>query len=179
VSNESRFQALVLPHLDAGYNLARWLTRDAHDAEDVVQDACVRALKYLNAMRGADAKPWFLTIVRRAFYDWYRSNRSPEILRDDGMAIERAVDESAIDPAQAAERSADSDALEDAVGKLPLVYREVLLLREMEELSYKEIAHIVDIPIGTVMSRLARARALLQRSPLLRAIVAERAGGRP
>ena len=179
MSNESRFQALVLPHLDAGYNLARWLTRDAHDAEDVVQDACVRALRYLDAMRGTDAKPWFLTIVRRAFYDWYRSNRSPEILRDDGMAIERAVDESAIDPAQAAERSADSDVLEDAVGKLPLVYREVLLLREMEELSYKEIAHIVDIPIGTVMSRLARARALLQRSPLLRAIVAERAGGSP
>jgi RNA polymerase sigma-70 factor (ECF subfamily) len=179
VSNESRFRALVLPHLDAAYNLARWLARDPHDAEDVVQDACVRALKYLGAMRGADAKPWFLTIVRRAFYDWYRNNRSPEIVHDDGVAIDSAVDESAIDPAQAAERRGNSEALEDAVGNLPLVYREVLLLREMEELSYKEIAHIVDIPIGTVMSRLARARALLQRSPLLRAIVAERAGGRP
>jgi RNA polymerase sigma factor (sigma-70 family) len=179
VSNESRFRALVLPHLDAAYNLARWLARDPHDAEDVVQDACVRALKYLDAVRGADAKPWFLTIVRRAFYDWYRNNRSPEIVHDDGVAIDSAVDESAIDPAQAVERRGNSEALEDAVGNLPLVYREVLLLREMEELSYKEIAHIVDIPIGTVMSRLARARALLQRSPLLRAIVAERAGGRP
>jgi RNA polymerase sigma-70 factor, ECF subfamily len=172
-----RFEQHVLPHLDAAYNLARWLTRDAHDAEDVVQDACVRAMRYLDAMRDDNSRAWFLTIVRHATYDWLGRNRPAEIARDDGSAIAAAVDHAAIDPALAAIRSAESQALADAVGALPLVYREVLILRELEELSYKDIARIVDIPIGTVMSRLARARGMLQRSPLLHAIGGKASGG--
>ena len=170
MSENARFEESVLPHLDAGYNLARWLTHNTSDAEDVVQDACVRALKYVGTLRDGDARAWFLTIVRNAFYDWCRRNRPAEIVKDDGSAIDTAADDSAIDPERAAQRSSESRLLADAVAELPLVFREVLVLRELEELSYKEIARITDIPIGTVMSRLARARGLLQRSPLLRAI---------
>jgi RNA polymerase sigma factor (sigma-70 family) len=172
------FEQLVLPHLDAAHNLARWLTRNTDDAEDVVQDACVRALKYVGGMQGAGAKAWFLTIVRHAFYDWCRRNRPAQIARDDGTAIESAVDDAAIDPEQAALRGADSRMLADAVAELPLAYREILILREMEELSYKQIARIADVPIGTVMSRLSRARGLLQRSPLLQPIGEELLGAR-
>jgi RNA polymerase sigma-70 factor (ECF subfamily) len=169
LSDHTRFEELVLPHLNAAYNLARWLTRDVNDAEDVVQDACVRALKYVDSLNGGGARAWFLTIVRHAFYDWCKRNRPTEIARDDGTAIDMAIDPAAVDPEQALLRGAESKALADAVAALPLAYREVLILREMEELSYKEIARIADIPIGTVMSRLARARGLLQRSPLLQA----------
>ena len=170
LSDHTRFEELVLPHLNAAYNLARWLTRDVNDAEDVVQDACVRALKYVGSLNGGGARAWFLTIVRHAFYDWCKRNRPTEIARDDGTAIDMAVDPAAVDPEQAFLRNAESKALADAVAALPLAYREVLILRELEELSYKEIARIADIPIGTVMSRLARARGLLQRSPLLHAV---------
>ena len=169
MSDHTRLEELVLPHLNAAYNLARWLTRDANDAEDVVQEACVRALKYVGSLNGGDARAWFLTIVRHAFYDWCKRNRPAEIARDDGTAIDMAVDPAAVDPEHAFLRNAESKALANAVAALPLVYREVLILRELEELSYKEIASIADIPIGTVMSRLARARGLLQRSPLLQA----------
>lgn len=165
-----RFETLVLPHLDAAYNLARWLTRDVHDAEDVVQEACLRALKYVDSLDGEGARAWLLTIVRHAFYDWRKRNRPAQIVADDGTAIDLAVDGSAIDPLDAAIRAAQSRSLADAITALPLVFREVLILREIEGLSYREIARIADIPIGTVMSRLARARALLQGSPLLRAI---------
>jgi len=166
----NRFDALVLPHLDAGYNLARWLTRDTYDAEDVVQDACVRALKYMGSLEGADARGWFLKIVRNAFYDWLGRNRPAEILHDENETVDAAVDTLAVDPEQAAMRKADLRLLSDAVAALPLQYREVLILRELEDMSYKEIARVADIPIGTVMSRLARARDLLQKSPLLYAI---------
>jgi len=159
-----------MPHLDAAYNLARWLTRDAHDAEDVVQDACVRALKYVHSLHGSDARAWLLTIVRNAFYDWLGRNRPAEIVHDDDNVIETTVDLAALDPQQAAVRNAEMCALSDALAALPLQYREVLVLRELEGLSYKEIARIAGIPIGTVMSRLARARGLLRRSPTLRAI---------
>ena len=177
MSAHARFEELVLPHLDAGYNLARWLTRNASDAEDIVQDACVRAIKYIGSLRDEDAKAWFLTIVRNAFYDWCRRNRPAEIVKDDGAAMDLAIDPMAIDPEQAASRAADSRLLSDAVAELPPSYREVLILRELEELSYKEIARIADIPIGTVMSRLARARGLLQRSPLLHAVRGLVSGG--
>ena len=179
MGDRTRFDELVLPHLDAGYNLARWLARDVHDAEDVLQDACVRALKYSGSLVGADGRAWFLTVVRHAFYDWCGRNRPAEIVADDGAQLDAAVDTRAIDPLQAALSSAESRVLADAVAALPLPFREVLVLRELEELSYKEIARVTGIPIGTVMSRLARARALLQRSPLLRAIGAPSSGGRP
>jgi RNA polymerase sigma-70 factor (ECF subfamily) len=169
LSDHTRFEELVLPHLNAAYNLARWLTHDVNDAEDVVQDACVRALKYVGSLTGSSARAWFLTIVRHAFYDWCKRNRPTEIARDDGTAIDTAVDPAAVDPEQSFLRNATSKALADAVAALPLAYREVMILRELEELSYKEIASIAEIPIGTVMSRLARARGLLQRFPLLHA----------
>ena len=170
MSDPTRFDALVLPHLDAAYNLARWLTRDTHDAEDVVQDACIRALKYIGSLEGGDARGWFLKIVRNAFYDWLGRNRPAEVVNDENEAVDAAVDPLAISPEQAAMRKAELRMLADAVEELPLQYREVLILRELEELSYKEIARVADIPIGTVMSRLARARGLLQRSPLLYAV---------
>src|SRR5206468_10478747 len=108
-------------------------------------------------------------IVRHAFYDWCKRTRPAEIVSDDGIAIDMAADDSAMAPERLALRSSESRVLADAVAALTLVFREVLILRELEELSYKEIARIADIPIGTVMSRLARARGLLQRSPLLHA----------
>ncbi len=169
----ARFEALLLPHLDAAYNLARWLTRDAHDAEDVVQEACVRALRYLAALRDAEARAWFLTIVRHAAYDWLGRHRD----RGDGAALADLAADAAAEPPQCAERRRDSSVLAQAIGSLALPYREVIVLRELEELSYEEIATIAAIPIGTVMSRLARARALLRRSPALRAIALHRAGG--
>jgi len=170
LSDPNRIEKLVLPHLDAAYNLARWLTRDGNDAEDVVQDACVRALRYVGSLEGTDARAWFLKIVRNAFYDWLGRNRPKEIVHDENNAVDTAVDHAAEGPEHAAVRKAELQALSDAVTALPMQYREVLILRELEELSYKEIACVADIPVGTVMSRLARARCLLQRSPLLHAI---------
>jgi len=167
--DHARFERLVMPHLNAGYNLARWLARDADDAADVVQDACLRAMRYVDSMNRSDARSWFLTIVRHAFYDWCGRNRPAEFVRDD-EAIAATPDRSAVDPEQAAVRRSDAKVLAEALAGLPLVFREVLILREMEELSYKEIARVVDAPIGTVMSRLARARAMLQGSPQLRMI---------
>lgn len=169
----SRFEAMVLPHLDAAYSLARWLTRNPHDAEDVVQDACVRALRYLGALRGAEARPWFLTIVRHASYDWLDRHRD----RDTDELDADLPAEPDTEPQRRAERYGDSRALAQAIAELALPYREVIVLRELEELSYKEIAAIAAIPIGTVMSRLARARALLRRSPALHAVAGQRAGG--
>ena len=177
MSDHARFEQLVMPHLGAAYNLARWLARDASDAEDIVQDACIRALKYIASLNRSEAKAWFLTIVRHAFYDWCERNRPAEVLKDDGSAIDRAEDHSSAGPELAALRNAESRVLAEAVAELPLVFREVLVLRELEELSYKEIARIADIPVGTVMSRLARARALLRRSPLLHSIRGRTSGG--
>ena len=163
MSDPTRFDALVLPHLDAAYNLARWLTRDTHDAEDVVQDACIRALKYIGSLEGGDARGWFLKIVRNAFYDWLGRNRPAEVVNDENEAVDAAVDPLAISPEQAAMRKAELRMLADAVEELPLQYREVLILRELEELSYKEISYVVGVPMGTVMSRIARGRDLLQQ----------------
>jgi RNA polymerase sigma-70 factor (ECF subfamily) len=135
LSDHARFEKLVMPHLGAAYNLARWLARDGHDAEDIVQDACIRALKYVDSLNRSEARAWFLTIVRHAFYDWCERNRPADIAHDDGSALEAAVDHNAIDPEQAVLRRAESKALADAVAELPLAFREVLILREMEDLS--------------------------------------------
>ncbi len=172
----TRFEQVVLPQLDAAYNLARWLTRSSNDAEDVVQDACERALKYFGAFHGGEPKAWFLTIVRHAAYDWIKRNRPAEFVPDGTEAVESAPDTAMPTPEQALLRKASGAALGEAIAELPLGYREVLILRELEEMSYRDIARVADIPIGTVMSRLARARAVLQRSPLLVAI-RERSGG--
>jgi RNA polymerase sigma-70 factor, ECF subfamily len=165
MADRELFDQFVLPHLDAGANLARWLARDPHDADDVVQEACLRALKYLDGLRPAQARAWFLTIVRHAYYDWRRRNRPAQIAADAEADFEAMADPAAIDPEAAALRSADARLVATALAALPLAFREVLILREMEELSYKEIAQITDSPVGTVMSRLARARALLQQAP--------------
>ncbi len=169
----SRCAERVLPHLNSAYNLARWLSRNdaGADAEDIVQDALERALKYASGLEGANAKAWFLTIVRHACYDWISRNRPAELTRGDGTdAIDAAADPRPT-PEQSAIADADAQALVRAIAALPVIFREVLLLREQEELSYRDIARIVDIPIGTVMSPLARARGLLRQSPLLHAVL--------
>ena len=160
LSERTRFEELVLPHLDAGYNLARWLTRSSQDAEDVVQEACARALKYFVSLRGNDARAWFLTIVRHASYDWCKRNRPAEMIPDDGTTSELAVDPAAIDPEQAALRSAESRSLAKAVAQLPLAFREVLILRELEDLSVKD-AKCADLRAAGIGKRdeLAQIRA--------------------
>ena len=162
MSDASRFAELCLPHLDSAYNLARWLTRDTQDAQDVVQDACVRALKYVGSLHGNDGRAWFLTIVRNAFYDWLARNRPAEVVHDDNDTVDAAADLATPGPEQVALRNAELRVLGDALAALPAQYREVLVLRELEELSYKQIASVIDIPIGTVMSRLSRGRRLLR-----------------
>lgn len=169
-SQRDRFEREVLPHLDAAYNLARWLTRDPNDAEDVVQDACVRALRYIGTLRGGGAKAWLLTIVRNAFYDWVGRNRPVEIVHDAGEAIDDAIDADALDPERAAIRRSDARALADALATLPLQFREAVVLRELEDLSYRDMARVIGVPIGTVMSRLARGRALLRQIPSLQPV---------
>jgi len=175
MTKASRFEQIVLPHLDAGYNFARWLTRSGADAEDVVQEACARALRYLAGFHGDSGRAWFLAIVRNAAYDWLERNRKPEMIDD--ADLDNIADTASAGPEAIAIRRAEDRVLGEAIAALPVGFREVLILRELEELSYKEIARVADIPVGTVMSRLARARALLSRSPLLLAVNERAAGG--
>ena len=160
-----RFQALALPHLDAAYNLARWLSRNPGDAEDIVQEAYLRAFRFFDAFRGDEARPWLLTIVRRVWYDeWRRRSGAEEVapfdeLRDDAPL--EGWETGGVDPETLAIRAEDARHVHDALQRLPVEYREVLVLRELEELGYREIAAIADLPVGTVMSRLARGRRRL------------------
>ncbi len=148
-----------MPHLDAAFNLARWLTRNDHDAEDVVQEAMLRAYRFFDALRG-EARPWLLAIVRNACFSWLQANRPVEL-----QAIDRMEQESdAPGPEALAARDLDRRRVNEAIAALPVQFREVLVLRELEDLAYKDIARIAEIPIGTVMSRLARARRLLVES---------------
>lgn len=160
--SQGRFAASVLPHLDAAYNLARWLVRDAHDAQDVVQDALVRALRHFDGFRGGDPRPWLLAIVRNAAFAWLGSRRPGEVeVPDDELDAALAVGAPPSDPESLAIRRAERREIDAAIAALPIAFREAVVLRELEELSYRDIARITDVPIGTVMSRLSRARHLL------------------
>ncbi len=161
-ATRARFAAQVLPHLGAAYNLARWLVRDSHDAQDVVQDAMLRALRHFEALRGGDARPWLLAIVRNAGFAWLAARRPDEVvLEDDDLDAVMAAHALPDDPESLAIRRAERREIDAAIAALPLVFREALVLRELEELPYRDIARITDVPIGTVMSRLSRARGLL------------------
>src|SRR5215470_389577 len=157
------FEQIVLPHLDAAYNLARWLAGNDHDAQDVAQEASLRAFKYFGSFRGDNPRAWLLSIVRNSFHTWLRKNRPNEKtveINDEALDIEDfSVKAETVSP-----NFADADAVRRAIAELPLEFREIVILREMEGFSYKEIAELAEVPIGTVMSRLARARKLLQKS---------------
>ena len=157
-----RFEHALLPHLDAAYNLARWLTHDDHDAEDLVQAAYLRALKFFGGFHGANARAWLLAIVRNACYTWLEQKRvrGPATAFDEEI---HGVESDAMDPEKRLLREEDQQSVRRAVEELPVELREVVVLRELEGLSYKEIAAIAGIPLGTVMSRLARARERLQQ----------------
>lgn len=174
------FEQAIVPYLDAAYNYARWLTRDDHNAEDVVQESCLRAFKFFASFRGGNARAWLLAIVRNTYYSSLAKNR-PEALNvvlDEDTLAEEGYDPDAVLAGESGgvERSleaADSRrVVNHALEQLPRQYREVIVLRELEEMSYQQIADIANIPIGTVMSRLARARKLLYW--LLRSSLAER-----
>jgi RNA polymerase sigma-70 factor (ECF subfamily) len=156
-----RFEQALLPHLDAAYNLARWLTRDDHDAEDLVQAAYLRALKFFGGFHGANSRAWLLTIVRNTCYTWLEQKRA----RGTATAFDEeihGVGSDAIAAERQLVREDQKQSVRRAVEELPMELREVVVLREMEGLSYKEIASIAEIPLGTVMSRLARARERLR-----------------
>ncbi|WP_199100870.1 sigma-70 family RNA polymerase sigma factor [Dyella sp. ASV21] len=157
----ARFEALVLPYLDAAYNLAHWLTRNPTDAQDVVQEALLRALRYFDSFRGGDVRVWLLAIVRNTYYSWRtRSAHDPQLTGWDDDAHPQ-VDETP-SPETLTLLAVDIDALRHALDRLPPPLREVIVLRELEECSYKDIATITEQKIGTVMSRLARARERLK-----------------
>jgi len=163
------FQDVVLPHLHAAYNLARWLSRSDHDAEDIVQEAYLRAFRFFDGFHGGDARPWLLAIVRNAAYTWLRQNRAHELSTQFDEEFHSLPEHGAVEGPERADNNPETilarregkRLLDEALEKLPLAFREVLVLRELEDLSYREIARVADIPIGTVMSRLARARKLL------------------
>ena len=156
-----RFEQVVMPHLDAAYNLARWLVRSGPDAEDLVQESCLRALRAFDGFRGGDSRAWLLTIVRNTCYSWFRKNRPAEVSEEFDETVHTASE-----PRENAESAllarAESDRVRAALEALPVAFREVLVLREIEGLSYKEIADVTGVPMGTVMSSLSRARERLR-----------------
>ena len=165
-SREERFRAMVLPHLDSAFNLARWLTRNPQEAEDIVQEAYLRAFKFFDSFHGEDGRAWLLGIVRNTFYTWYQQNKAQaqntqfeEELHGDHL--EDVADTREHDPEALLIQKDNMRELKLALEGLSVEFREVIVMRELEDLSYKQIAGIVGIPIGTVMSRLGRARKQL------------------
>lgn len=160
-NKQARFEQAVLQHLNAAYNLARWLVRNDADAEDLVQEATLRAFKFFGGFHGGDGRSWLLTIVRNTCYTWLQQNRA----RDLTTAFDEETHSSDVaNPETIMLAGADRQMLKEALEELPVEFREAIVLRELEGLSYKEIAMIADVPVGTVMSRLARARRRLQES---------------
>jgi RNA polymerase sigma factor (sigma-70 family) len=164
------FEEVVLPHLDAAFNYARWLTKNDADAEDVIQDACVRAIRFFRSLRDDDPRPWLFAIVRNTWYSRISRRVSPaEALPLDARKHDPA--DSALDPEAQLLQQHLVARVRDAIERLPVDFREVLVLREIEGMSYKEIASVLCVPVGTVMSRLARARdrlsAVLTPSPVM------------
>lgn len=164
--NAARFEASALPHMAAAYNLARWLTSNDHDAEDLLQDALLRAFRSFHQLRGEESRAWLMRIVRNTFYAAWRDegrHHAGDVEFDEEMhSLEEALSRG--NEVETLRARADSKkAVTDALQRLPVAFREIVVLKEIEELSYKEIAQIADIPIGTVMSRLARGRKLLSQ----------------
>jgi len=156
-----RFEEIALPHLAAAYNLARWLVHNDHDAEDMVQESFMRAFKSFSGYYGGNSRAWLLTIVRNTCYTWLQKNRVLALVDP----IDDKLDEIGLDladPEMLLLQSLDAQIVRSSLQELPVEFREVVVLREMEGLSYKEIANVVDLPLGTVMSRLARGRKRLQ-----------------
>jgi RNA polymerase sigma-70 factor (ECF subfamily) len=162
LDKRGRFERIVLPHLGAAYNLARWLTGNDHDAEDVVQEACVRAFAFFDGFRGEEGRSWLLTVVRNTCYTWLEKHRahSPAVCLDEKVH----GSSTALNPEQLLLRQSRDEQIRAAVAELPLEFREVVVLRELEGMSYKEVAAVLSIPLGTVMSRLTRGRARLLQS---------------
>jgi RNA polymerase sigma factor (sigma-70 family) len=174
-----RFQQLALPHLDAAYNLARWLCGNPSDADDVVQEAFMRAFRFFDTFRGDSARPWLLAIVRRTWYtEWRRRAPTHDMLEFDETMDDATLDgwsAGGDDPQTLLIRDEDARQVHEALARLPVEYREVLILRELEEMGYREIAVVADVPIGTVMSRLARGRRKLAEVLMAQ----QRGGGEP
>ena len=161
----SKFESAVLEQLDAANNLARWLVRNDQDAQDVVQESCIKALRAFDSFRGGDFRAWFLTIVRNTSFTWLSRNKGSQSTaagQSLEVGAEVAADGEVYDPQAIAIRAANVDLVRRAIEALPDALRETVVLREMEGLSYKEIGKIAGVPIGTVMSRLARGRMQLQ-----------------
>jgi RNA polymerase sigma-70 factor (ECF subfamily) len=155
----SKFEDEVLPHLDAAYNLARWLTGEPADAEDVVQEAFMRAFRFFNGFQGGDSRSWLLKIVRNTCYTWLKKNHPREIVYELDEGLHEATSGN---PEVVLQENIDRQFLRKLLEQLPPAYREIVVLRDIEGLSYKEIAAVIELPLGTVMSRLARARQRLQ-----------------
>jgi len=163
----THFEQVALPHMDAAYNLARWLTRDEHDAEDVVQNAYLRAFRSFDGFRGGDGRAWLLAIVRNASYTWLQQKQAHQLTAPFDEELHGGAYDT-FNPERLVLQSADNQTLREALEDLPVEFREVVILRDLEGLSYKEIASVSDMPLGTVMSRLARGRKRLQRFLALR-----------
>jgi len=161
--SSDRFEQTILPHLDAAYNLARWLTGNDHDAKDVAQEALLRAVKFFGSFRGANARAWLLTIVRNTGYTWLKQNRNLHLIDEFDEEL-HALEDPGRQPDVLVGRTANLEVLRQAIGQLPIEFREIIILRELEGMAYKDIAEVAGIPIGTVMSRLARARKQLQHA---------------
>jgi RNA polymerase sigma-70 factor (ECF subfamily) len=156
------FETVVLPHLDAAYRLARWLIPNDHDAEDVVQDACLRALRYLPTFSGGNSRAWFLRVVRNTCYDWHSHTR--HLAADVFDEEQHSGTTRTIDPETLTLQAANAALIEHAMRDLPTRFRELLVLRELEGFTYQELAGVLGIPIGSVMSGLSRARHAFRRA---------------